>query len=243
MNNISRLFLALWPEISIQEAIQDWRDQWAWQPKTSLVPRESLHLTLHFLGNMPDSHLPELVQGLKVAFQPFDLSFSHPVMWPHGIAVLEPDSIPDNLLNLHASLEAALQRLGLSIEARKYHPHITLARHATGAILTSSTQKKLIQWHVHSYALIESQAQTHSYRVVQTFSMENKMKWTDSRAIAIELAEKHPEVDPKQIRFTQLRTWVLELENFDDVPEHCGEKILEAIQLMWMDEADEDEDN
>lgn len=68
------------------------------------------------------------------------------------------------------------------------------------------------------------------------------MKWTDSREIAIELAEKHPDVDPKQIRFTQLRTWVLELDDFDDLPEHCGEKILEAIQLMWMDEADEDED-
>lgn len=69
------------------------------------------------------------------------------------------------------------------------------------------------------------------------------MKWTDSRAIAIELAEKHPDVDPKQVRFTQLRTWVLELDDFDDVPEHCGEKILEAIQLMWMDESDEDEDD
>jgi FeS assembly protein IscX len=69
------------------------------------------------------------------------------------------------------------------------------------------------------------------------------MKWTDSRAIAIELAEKHPDVDPKKIRFTELRTWVLELDDFDDVPEHCGEKILEAIQLMWMDEADEDDDD
>lgn len=67
------------------------------------------------------------------------------------------------------------------------------------------------------------------------------MKWTDSREIAIALAEKHPDIDPKQIRFTQLREWVLALENFDDVPEHCGEKILEAIQLMWMDEADDEE--
>ncbi|PRC92001.1 Fe-S cluster assembly protein IscX [Solimicrobium silvestre] len=67
------------------------------------------------------------------------------------------------------------------------------------------------------------------------------MKWTDSRAIAIELAEKHPDIDPRQIRFMELREWVLALDSFDDVPEHCGEKILEAIQLMWMDEADEDD--
>ena len=68
------------------------------------------------------------------------------------------------------------------------------------------------------------------------------MKWTDSRAIAIALAEKYPDVNPEQIRFTQLRTWVLELDGFNDVPEHCGEKILEAIQMTWMDEADEDDE-
>ena len=64
------------------------------------------------------------------------------------------------------------------------------------------------------------------------------MKWTDSRDIAIELADKFPDIDPKTIRFTDLRDWVLALEGFDDDPKHCGEKILEAIQLMWMDEAE-----
>ena len=64
------------------------------------------------------------------------------------------------------------------------------------------------------------------------------MKWTDSRDIVIELADKFPDIDPKTIRFTDLRDWVLALEGFDDDPKHCGEKILEAIQLMWMDEAE-----
>lgn len=64
------------------------------------------------------------------------------------------------------------------------------------------------------------------------------LKWTDSRDIAIELVEKFPDVDPKTIRFTELRQWVLDLENFDDKPEHCGEKVLEAIQLLWMEEAE-----
>lgn len=64
------------------------------------------------------------------------------------------------------------------------------------------------------------------------------MKWTDTRDIAIELAEKFPEVDPKTIRFTDLRDWVLALDGFDDDPKHCGEKILEAIQMTWMDEAE-----
>jgi FeS assembly protein IscX len=62
------------------------------------------------------------------------------------------------------------------------------------------------------------------------------MKWTDSLDIAIELAEAHPEIDPRTIRFTDLRSWVMELPDFDDDPEHSGEKILEAIQMAWIDE-------
>jgi FeS assembly protein IscX len=64
------------------------------------------------------------------------------------------------------------------------------------------------------------------------------MKWTDSREIAIALAERFPETDPKTIRFTDLHRWVLELPGFDDDPKHSGEKILEAIQMAWIDEAD-----
>ena len=64
------------------------------------------------------------------------------------------------------------------------------------------------------------------------------MKWTDSREIAIALAERFPDHDPKAIRFTDLHRWVLELPGFADDPGHSGEKILEAIQMAWIDEAD-----
>ena len=63
------------------------------------------------------------------------------------------------------------------------------------------------------------------------------MKWVDSREIAIALAEAHPDVDPKTVRFTDLYTWVRALPDFDDDPKHSGEKILEAIQAAWIDEA------
>ncbi|MCG6968403.1 MAG: Fe-S cluster assembly protein IscX [Gammaproteobacteria bacterium] len=65
-----------------------------------------------------------------------------------------------------------------------------------------------------------------------------KLKWTDSRDIAIALDETHPDVDPMSLRFTDLMQWVLDLEEFEDDPEHCGEKILEAIQMAWLDEKD-----
>jgi FeS assembly protein IscX len=64
------------------------------------------------------------------------------------------------------------------------------------------------------------------------------MKWTDSREIAIALAERYPEVDPKSIRFTDLRDRVIGLEGFSDDPARSGEKILEAIQMLWIEESD-----
>ena len=64
------------------------------------------------------------------------------------------------------------------------------------------------------------------------------MKWTDSREIAIALAEKFPDVDPEGVNFVDLRDWVMALDGFDDDPNRSGEKILEAIQAAWMEEAD-----
>lgn len=64
------------------------------------------------------------------------------------------------------------------------------------------------------------------------------MKWTDTYQIAEALLDAHPGVDPKTLRFVQLREWVLALPDFNDDPAHSGEKILEAIQMAWIDEAD-----
>lgn len=64
------------------------------------------------------------------------------------------------------------------------------------------------------------------------------MKWIDVRDIAIALAEKHSEIDPKTVRFVDLHNYVVELEGFDDDHSRGGEKVLEAIQTAWMDEAE-----
>ncbi len=63
------------------------------------------------------------------------------------------------------------------------------------------------------------------------------MKWTDVNDIAIELYESHPDVDPQYVRFTDLHAWVMALPGFNDDPNKSNEKILEAIQMAWMDEA------
>jgi len=63
------------------------------------------------------------------------------------------------------------------------------------------------------------------------------MKWTDIQLIAETLCDEHSDIDPSTIRFTDLHRWVMELEGFDDDPNKNGEKILEAIQEAWINEA------
>jgi len=77
------------------------------------------------------------------------------------------------------------------------------------------------------------------HAIITLQSIEGSMmKWTDSQRIAEELFDKYPDIDPKTIRFIDLMEWVMALEDFDDDPKHCGEKILEAIQLAWIEEAE-----
>lgn len=64
------------------------------------------------------------------------------------------------------------------------------------------------------------------------------LKWTDVQEISIELADSRTDVDPKTINFVDLRNMVMALEAFDDDPDRCGEKILEAIQMAWIEELD-----
>ncbi len=62
------------------------------------------------------------------------------------------------------------------------------------------------------------------------------MKWTDVQQIAEALYDVHPDIDPKTIRFTDLHSWVMALDGFEDAPNNSNEKILEAIQQLWIEE-------
>jgi len=62
------------------------------------------------------------------------------------------------------------------------------------------------------------------------------MRWTNVNAIAIELEERHPDVDVVNLRFTDLHKWICELPGFRDDPKRSNEKVLEAIQMAWIEE-------
>jgi RNA 2',3'-cyclic 3'-phosphodiesterase len=128
-----RLFIALWPAEAVAARIAQWQGAWRWPSRAARTKAERLHLTLHFLGDVPAARLPELADGLQVPFDPFTLAFGTAEVWPNGVAVLLPDGLPAALANLHARLGDAVRQLGLPTEHRPYRPHVTVARRAWGA--------------------------------------------------------------------------------------------------------------
>jgi 2'-5' RNA ligase len=156
----TRLFLALWPDNAVRDQLRAWRDAWTWPRGATPVHTDKLHVTLHFLGGLPTARLPELLVGLRVPFEPFNLQFGRPALQHGGIAWLDPLSEPQALLDLHARLSDALLALGLTPEARKYRPHVTMARRANGAVIPSAGPA--IDWAITHYALVESHAGTYT---------------------------------------------------------------------------------
>lgn len=178
-SDTARLFIALWPDPQLRARLCEWRDSGTWPKSASPVRTEQLHVTLHFIGNVPRLRVPELARAIDVPFAPFELALGHSELWHGGIAVLAPDVVPAPLLALHGALGEALERLGLSPEARVYRPHVTLARRA-GPVL-APIQGPPIRWQVDGYALMESKmGDGAEYGIVQAYGAPNRRRPRES---------------------------------------------------------------
>jgi 2'-5' RNA ligase len=133
----------------------------------SPVRHDKLHLTLHFLGQVPRARLPELGQGLAVPFEPFDLNLHYGELWPGGIAVMRPASTPPALRALHERLHRALDRLQLPSSRQQLQPHVTLARRAQGAV--PPARREDIGWAVDGFVLVESALRRSQYQLVHRY--------------------------------------------------------------------------
>ena len=163
-----RLFTALWPTLSVRDAIAQWQGAWDWPHQAARVKAERLHATLHFLGDVPGHRLPELARALAVPFEPFELELGSAAVWPNGVAVIEPFTTPPALLRLHAGLGAVLRRLELPMDTRPYRPHVTLARRAHGA--KPPAQGPELRWRVDDgYVLVRSLPGGAGYEVLERF--------------------------------------------------------------------------
>jgi 2'-5' RNA ligase len=113
--------------------LEDHVHSWQWNSGAKPTRTERLHVTLHFIGNVPAARLPELRSGLAVEWPGDELVLDHPTVWRGGIAVLEATRVPPALAALQAKLAERLRLLQLPVESRPWRPHVTLARKAFGA--------------------------------------------------------------------------------------------------------------
>lgn len=151
----ARLFVALWPDERGRDALAASASEWHFSSGAARVRPERLHLTLHFLGEVGEPETQALVARLPPA-ETFTLRLARADCWPQGVAVLEAGEPPPELLRLHAALADTLHGLGLRVEARRFRPHVTLARHAQGA--QAPELPEAIEWPVRGYALVRSHA-------------------------------------------------------------------------------------
>jgi 2'-5' RNA ligase len=128
-----RLFLALWPAPALLDELLAHAAAWSWPARARRTRPERLHLTLHFLGNVPAERLPDLRSGLDVKWTGCELALDRASVWAGGIAVLEAAQVPAPLARLHAALADRLRAMEIPLEDRPYRPHVTLARKAHGA--------------------------------------------------------------------------------------------------------------
>lgn len=161
----ARLFLALWPDDAVRTQLAAWRDGWTWPKSATPVRTDRLHMTLHFIGDVPLERLDEVGDELQAAFSPFELNFGRNALWPHGIAVLEPRHAPSELTDLQHALGERLQALALPVDARSYKPHVTLARRAGSAVIV--TDGPDITWRIDRYVLMRSHADR--YEVLRAY--------------------------------------------------------------------------
>lgn len=151
----ARLFLALWPEPQTLRELLAWRERWSWPAGARITPPERLHLTLHFIGPVAQARLPGLGPALRVAVPAFEIEFDQVQSWPRGLMALCPQVLPPGLVALHQALQNMLQAVPLPVEQRRFRPHVTLARDASGALPPEG--EFCLRWPVRGYALVQSE--------------------------------------------------------------------------------------
>jgi 2'-5' RNA ligase len=165
-----RLFLALWPTAPVRQALHAMQSRWRWPEGSAVVDPARLHITLHFLGQVPPERVDEFTAGLAVPFEPHVLALAQgrATVWPGGIAVLEL-AAPPALQALHADLSRALQSLEWPVEERRFRPHVTFARRAQGARAAADACKDLPAWQVDDgYVLVRSRP-AQGYEVLHAY--------------------------------------------------------------------------
>ncbi|NMG45625.1 RNA 2',3'-cyclic phosphodiesterase [Aromatoleum toluvorans] len=153
----TRVFFALWPAPAIARRLHREGERAHATTGGRRMRRDTLHLTLAFIGDMPRERLEDLLACAdKVDFAPFALVVDRIAAWRHNHIVWAGASVqPPELESLVSQLNAALADAGFPVERRKFSAHVTLLRNARGELPASDIDPP-IEWSVRTFALIES---------------------------------------------------------------------------------------
>lgn len=149
----SRLFVALWPGAAVRRALVARQSAIAWPAAARLVPPRDLHLTLVFIGALPADRLAEVADALALQPPRFELVIDSAEFWRGGLTVLTASRVPPAMIAWQAAMTQTLRRLGLSIDERRFKPHVTLARHGEGARLAQDRPLEPTLWSVAGHVL------------------------------------------------------------------------------------------
>ena len=149
----ARLFLALWPGVVSRNAAAAVQRAIEWPENARPAAPAGLHVTVHFIGQVPVERVEPLADALAVPTGQYQLKLEQIEVWRGGIAVLTPSKVPQSLVDLHGRLGQVLEREGISLEERPYRPHVTLARRAE---IRPDRLARPIVWRSSGYALVLS---------------------------------------------------------------------------------------
>ncbi len=163
-----RLFYALWPDHRQRDRLRDFISPVAKLVEGRAIDRRNWHVTLAFIGNLPERRIPELQERVsQIHMEPFRLTFDRLEFWARPkVASLSAATVPPELQKLVEMLNLALADLGIRTEDRTYRPHITVARNARPFETQRLSQRAMTEWS--RFELIESVSERGgvSYHVV-----------------------------------------------------------------------------
>ena len=127
-----RLFVALWPTAATRTAVVAAQDALPWPAGARRVAAPDLHLTLAFIGMVPQEHLGQVTQAAGISSASIELALDQREIWKGTTVVLRPSRVPAALADLQGRLALSLQAVGVPFDERPFAPHVTLARKAKG---------------------------------------------------------------------------------------------------------------
>lgn len=154
--NTKRVFFALWPDNRQRDRLRDVINSVAKTVEGRAVDRRDWHVTLAFIGEFPESQVPDLLErASQIRVEPFHLSFDRLEFWPRPkVASLTAATVPEKLQSLVSALNVLLQDVGMVPEDRRYRPHITVVRNARTFTTERLAQRATTEWS--SFELVES---------------------------------------------------------------------------------------